>query len=65
MAETSECRDILPEPEATCLKYHDALRRIAARYQSEGRVIEEVTIRRAIEELFSIALPQRGRSVSE
>ena len=33
-------------------RIQDALRCIASRYQNEGRVIEEVTIRRAIEELF-------------
>ena len=37
-------------------RVQDALRRIAVRYQHGGCVIEEVAIRRAIEELFDAAI---------
>ena len=41
-----------PQALAERKRLQDALRRMAARYRNEGCVIEEVTIRRAIEELF-------------
>ena len=42
-------------------RLHDALRRIAIRYQNGGCVIEEVAIRRAIEELFEVAMRDEER----
>ena len=42
--------------EAERRRIQDALRRIAVRYQHGGCVIEEVAIRRAIEEIFDVAL---------
>ena len=41
-------------------RIQDALRRIAIRYQHGGCVIEEVAIRRAIEELFEVSIEERG-----
>ena len=50
-----------PQAIAERRRIQDALRRIAVRYQNEGRVIEEVAIRRAIEELFdSQIIEERG-----
>ena len=43
-------------------RLHDALRRIAIRYQTGGCVIEEVAIRRAIEELFDCQLEERNET---
>ena len=45
-----------PQALAERKRIQDALRCIASRYQNEGRIVEEVTIRRAIEELFDAAI---------
>jgi RecJ-like exonuclease len=45
-----------PEAIAERRRIQDALRRIAVRYQNGGCVVEEVAIRRAIEELFDAAI---------
>ena len=39
-------------------RIQDALRRIAMRYQNGGCVVEEVAIRRAIEELFDYQITE-------
>ena len=45
-----------PEAIVERRRIQDALRRIAVRYQNGGCVVEEVAIRRAIEELFDAAI---------
>ena len=47
-----------PQAIAERKRIQDALRRIASRYQNAGCVVEEVAIRRAIEELFEVAIAE-------
>ena len=42
-------------------RIHEALRRIAARYRDTAQLIEEVAIRRAIEELFDAPIEEECR----
>ena len=42
-------------------RIHEALRRIAARYRDTAQLIEEVAIRRAIEELFEAPIEEECR----
>ena len=51
-----------PQAIAERKRIQDALRRIAVRYQNGGCVIEEVTIRRAIEELFECQIEHESKS---
>jgi len=50
-----------PQALAERKRIQDALRRIAVRYQNGGCLIEEVAIRRAIEELFEVAIIEEDR----
>jgi len=61
LTQRSEERALL-SPGAIAERRHiqEILRRIAARYRREGGVIEEVAIRRAIEEIFDARLEERA-----